>query len=97
MTYNPTYNMLSAKIQITTPNVPVLTGIIINSNTIYLAPGGGCEVLFSPGLSVCLSVCVCVCICVSGQYFVFYFSAIRRDIDLKFIQDTYMVVLNSLK
>ena len=33
----------------------------------YLAPGGGCEVLFSPGLSVCLSVCVSVC--VSGQYF----------------------------
>ena len=28
----------------------------------YLAPGGGCEVLFSPGLSVC------VCVCVSGQY-----------------------------
>ena len=28
---------------------------------------------------------------------VFYFSAIRRDIDLKFIQDTYRVVLNSLK
>ena len=27
---------------------------------------------------------------------VFYFSAIRRDIDLKFIQDTYRVVLNSL-
>ena len=23
----------------------------------YLAPGGGCEVLFSPGLSVCVSVC----------------------------------------
>ena len=34
---------------------------------IYLAPGGGCEVLFSPGLSVCL--CVCLCICVTGQYF----------------------------
>ena len=33
----------------------------------YLAPGGGCEVLFSPGLSV--SVCVCVFVCVSGQYF----------------------------
>ena len=29
----------------------------------YLAPGGGCEVLFSLGLSVCVSVCV------SGQYF----------------------------
>ena len=28
---------------------------------------------------------------------VFYFSAIRRDSDLKFIQDTYRVVLNSLK
>ena len=63
-------------------------------------PGGGCEVLFSPGLSVCLCVCVCVCVCVSvcpANILVFYFSAIRRDIDLKFIQDTYMVVLNSLK
>ena len=28
---------------------------------------------------------------------VFYFSAIIRDIDLKFIQDTYSVVINSLK
>ena len=28
---------------------------------------------------------------------VFHFSAIRRDIDLKFIQDTYMVELDSLK
>ena len=48
---------------------------------------------------VCLSVClyVCVFVCVSGQYLVFYFSAITRDIDLKFIQDTYSVVLNSLK
>ena len=35
----------------------------------YLAPGGGCEVLFSPGLSVCLCVCVCLCVYVSGQYF----------------------------
>ena len=58
----------------------------------YLAPGGGCEVLFSPGLSVC--VCVSVC---PANILVFYFSAIRRDIDLKFIQDTYMAVLNSLK
>ena len=60
----------------------------------YLAPGGGCEVLFSPGLSVC----VCVCLCVyPANILVFYFVAIRRDIDLKFIQDTYRVVLNSLK
>ena len=49
-------------------------------------------------LSVCLSVCVCVCLCVCpADILVFYFSAIRRDIDLKFIQDTYGVRLNSLK
>ena len=64
------------------------------SDCYYLAPGGGCEVLFSPGLSVCLCVCVSVC---PANILVFYFSAIRRDIDLKFMQDTYMVVLNSLK
>ena len=63
---------------------------------VSLAPGGGCEVLFSPGLSVCVCVCVCVSVC-PANILVFYFSAIRRDIDLKFIQDTYMVVLNSLK
>ena len=39
-----------------------------------------------------LSVCLC-----PANILVFYFSAIRRDIDLKFIQDTYRVVLNSLK
>ena len=53
--------------------------------------GGGCEVLFSPGLSVCL------CVLCPANILVFYFSAIRRDIDLKFIQDTYSVALNSLK
>ena len=41
-----------------------------------------------------MSVCVCVC---PANILVFYFSAITRDIDLKFIQDTYRVVLNSLK
>ena len=61
----------------------------------YLAPGGGCDVLFSPCLSVCLSVCLYVCLCVCpANILVFYFSAIRRDIDLKFIHDTYRVVLN---
>ena len=39
-----------------------------------------------------LSVCVCL-----ANMLVFYFSAIRRDIDLKCIQDTYRVVPNSLK
>ena len=54
-------------------------------------------------LSVCLSVrpyvclSVCLCVCVSANILVFYFSAIRRDIDLKFIQDTYRVVLNTQK
>ena len=65
---------------------------------IYLAPGGGCEVLFSPGLSVCLCVCLSVCVSVCpADILVFYFSAIRRDIDLTFIQDTYRVMLDSLK
>ena len=58
----------------------------------YLAPGGGCEVLFSPGMSVC--VCVSVC---PANILIFYFSATRRYIDLKLIQDTYRVVLDSLK
>ena len=49
-------------------------------------------------LSVCVSVCVFVYVCVCpANILVFYFSAIRRDIDLKFIQDTYSVILNSLK
>ena len=43
-------------------------------------------------LSVCVSVCVSVC---AANILVFYFSDIRRDIDLKFIQDR--VVLKSLK
>ena len=46
-------------------------------------------------MCVCLSVCVCVSVC-PADILVFYFSAIRRDIYLKFIQDTYRVVLNSL-
>ena len=60
-------------------------------------PEGVARYCFHP---VCLSVCVCVSVCVSVcpvNILVFYCSAIRRDIDLKFIQDTYMVVLNSLK
>ena len=35
-----------------------------------LAPGGGCEVLFSPGLSVC----VCVCVCPANCDFVYFIS-----------------------
>ena len=43
---------------------------------------------------MCVSVCLCVC---PVNILVFYFSAIGKDIDLKFIQDTYRVVLNSQK
>ena len=43
---------------------------------------------------VCLSVCLSEC---PANIWVFYLPAIRRDIDLKFIHDTYRVVLNSLK
>ena len=51
---------------------------------------------------VCLCVCLCVCVCVCvyvcpANILIFYFSATRRDIDLKCIQDTYRVVLDSLK
>ena len=61
----------------------------------YLAPGGGLRgIVFTR--SVCLCVCVCVPVC-PANILVFYFSAIRRDIYLKFMQDTYRVVLNSLK
>ena len=37
-----------------------------------------------------------MCVC-PANILVFDFSAFRRDIDLKFIQDTYRVVLNALK
>ena len=60
-------------------------------------PEGVARYCFHPVcVCVCLSVCVSVCPAIRN-ILVFYFSAIRRDIDLKFIQDTYMVVLNSLK
>ena len=64
--------------------------------TIFTSPPEGvARYCFHPVcLCVCLSVCVSVC---PADILVFYFSAIRRDIDLKFIQDTYRVVLNSLK
>ena len=42
------------------------------------------------GIVLALSVC-------QANILVFYFSAIIRDINLKFIQDTYRVVLNSIK
>ena len=45
-------------------------------------------------LCVCLSVCLCVC---PANILEFYFSAIRRYIDLKFIQDANRDVLNSLE
>ena len=74
--------------------VSVLLGLLF---FITSPPEGVARYCFHP---VCLSVCVCVCVCVSvcpANILVFYFSAIRRDIDLKFMQDIYRVVLNSLK
>ena len=70
-----------------------------NMYVITSPPEGVAMYCFDPVcLSVCLYVCVCVCVCVTGHYFlVFHLSAIRRDIYLKFIQDTHRVVLNSLK
>ena len=49
-------------------------------------------------LCVCLSICMSVCLCVCpANILVFYFSAFRRDIDLKCMHDTNRDVLNSLK
>ena len=64
----------------------------------YLAPGGFARYCFHPVcLSVCLSVYLCVCVSVCpADILVFYFSAIRRDIDLKCIQDINRVALNLL-
>ena len=75
------------------PSVEMVCALNLWRNT---ATGncGGCEVLFSPGLSVCVCVCVSVC---PANIWIFYFSATRRDIDLKLIPDTYRVVLDSLK
>ena len=74
----------------------------LSDNIITSPPEGVARYCFHPVcacvcLSVCLSVCLCVCVSVCpANILVFYFSAIRRYIDLKFIQDIYMVVLNSL-
>ena len=61
-------------------------------------PEGVARYCFHPVcLCVCLSVSVCVCVSVCpANISIFYFSATRRDIDLKLIQDTYRVVLDSL-
>ena len=47
----------------------------------YLAPGGGCEVLFSPGRSVCLSVCVCVYLCVRPIFW-YFISRLLEEISI---------------
>ena len=68
--------------------------IICDDLLITSSPEGFARYCFHPVcVSLCQSVCVSVC---PANILVFYFSDIRRDIDLKFIQDTYRVVLNSL-
>ena len=47
----------------------------------YLAPGGGCEVLFSPGLSVCVCVCVCLCVCVRPIFW-YFISRLLEEISI---------------
>ena len=70
----------------------ITTHSVVGAHLIFTSPPEGvARYCFHP---VCLCVCVFVC---QANILVFYFSIIRRDIDLKFIQDTYMVVLNSLK
>ena len=66
----------------------ILSRIMVVDTKLITSPLEGVErYCFHP---VCLCVCVTVCVCVSAcpaNILVFYFSAIRRDIDLKFIQD----------
>ena len=61
---------------------------VLSDHYLLLRPGGGCEVLFSPCLSVCLSVCVCV----SGQYygilFLGYLKRYRSEIDTGYLYGT---------
>ena len=58
-------------------------------------PEGVARYCFHP---VCLCVCLCVCVSVCpANILIFYFSATRRDVDLKLIQDTYRIVLDLLK
>ena len=87
---------VSANLYLVINMFPVFKILVITS-----PPEGVARYCFHPVcLSVCLCVCMCVCVCVCvcpADSLVFYFSAITRDIDLKSIQDTYRVVLNSLK
>ena len=49
----------------------------------YLAPGGGCEVLFSPGLSVCVCVCVCLSVYLCVRPIFWYFiSRLLEEISI---------------
>ena len=49
----------------------------------YLAPGGGCEVLFSPGLSVCVSVCLSVCVSVCpANILIFFIARLLEEISI---------------
>ena len=74
-------------------NIQPVIYTFLNLYIITSPPEGVARYCFHP---VCLSVCVCVCVC-PANILVFYLSAIRRDIDLKFIQDPYRGVPNSLK
>ena len=47
----------------------------------YLAPGGGCEVLFSPGLSVCVCVCLSVYLCVRPIFW-YFISRLLEEISI---------------
>ena len=58
-----------------------LSSLIIFYCNYYLAPGGGCEVLFSPGLSVCLSVCLCVYLCVRPIFW-YFISRLLEEISI---------------
>ena len=70
-----------------------IIGVLMILDVVTSPPEGLRGIVFTRSVCVCVCVSVCVYVC-PANILVFYFSAIRRDIDLKCIQDTYMVVLN---
>ena len=59
----------------------------------YLAPGWGCEALFSPSLSVCLSVCLCMCVCLRVRPIFWYFFFISQLLEEISIWNVYRILI----
>ena len=79
------------------PTTIAMIPVTMNDDLCAYDDGGG-HVITSPpdGVAIYCFHCVCLCVC-PANILVFYFSAIRRDIDRTFMQDTYRFVLHRWK